>query len=160
MSKRILAWALIPVVAVILIVMEVPVAFGKTVVLFSEFHGVLVDGGGKPQPGVRIERKWTWNGESSGDETTTAADGSFRFPDATSTSLMAAILPHEPVISQDVIAHGPDGPVTLWGATKHSYARNAELDGRPIDVKCRIDIEPNSDGPFWGTCVEVARKPD
>ena len=154
MTKRIFLWVLVPIAAVVLIMWEAPVAFGKKLVLFSEVDGVLVDGTGSPQGGVRIERQWTWRGTADSDETTTDGNGRFRFPEVTERSLMAAILPQEPVVGQDMIAHGANGPLKIWGAMKNSYERNSELDGRPLRLSCRIDKEPDDTGLYWGTCVE------
>lgn len=130
-------------------------ALGKTVVLFSEVEGRLVDAAGTPQPGIRIERIWKWKGKERRDDTNTGADGIFRFPEITDSSILDGILPHQPVITQDMVAHGPAGRVILWQAGKMSYERNSELQGRPTRLVCRIDAEPNSDGPYWGTCVEA-----
>ena len=133
-------------------------AFGKQVVLFSAVSGVLVDASGAPQAGIRIERKWNWKGTPKSDEAVTGPDGTFRFPEVSDSSIMASILPHEPVIGQDMIAHGPNGPVTIWGHTKHSYEANSELEGRPLNISCRIDKEPGDEGLYWGTCVEAKPK--
>ena len=89
------------------------------------------------------------------DETVSAADGSFAFPAVTDTSLAAVFLPVQPVIEQDVIAHGPQGDVRLWVLNKSSFEPNSELKGRPINMICRLDKEPDSDGGIFGTCVEA-----
>ena len=39
MTKRIFIWAVAPIVVVVLLIWEAPVAFGKKVVLFSEVNG-------------------------------------------------------------------------------------------------------------------------
>ncbi len=148
-------WALLPVVIVALLVWEAPVAFGKKVVLFSEVYGVLVDASGVPQPDIRIERKWVWRGNENSDETVTGKDGVFRLPEIGDTTLLGSILPESPVVGQDIFAHGSDGAVNIWGATKHSYDANSEMEGRPVRLSCRIDQEPNADGLYWGTCIEL-----
>ena len=154
MTKRFLTRVVAPVIAVVLILGGASMAFGKQVVLFSAVSGKLIDAAGNPQAGVRIERKWDWKGSPKSDETVTGEDGTFQFPEVNDRSIMASVLPHEPVIGQDMIAHGPNGPVNIWGHTKHSYDANTELDGRPLNLSCRIDKEPSDDGLYWGTCVE------
>lgn len=157
MRKRLYAWTTVAIAFTVLIATEVPMAFGKTVVLFSEFNGVLVDASNNPQPGVRIVRKWKWK-EPAQDETVTDKDGRFHLPRVTGTSLLASVLPVKAVITQDIIAHGPEGEVILWSAGKLSFEDNSEMDGRPLNFSCRIDKTPNHDGPYYGTCREITKK--
>ncbi len=131
-------------------------AFGKELVLASEFRGQLVTDGGTPAPGIRITRSlnWGWGEEVIEDETETDAEGRFSFPKVTRRSLTAGILPHTPSIAQEMMAHGPSGAVNIWFADKANYKDQGELD-RPIDVICHLDREPSADGLFWGTCEEA-----
>ncbi len=136
-------------------------AFGKTITLFSEMNGRLVDAQGAPQAGVRVVRTWKRKPEDDPkvETTVTDEDGAFRFPAATDTSFFASFLPGTPAIKQEVTAEGPDGYVTLWKAVKTNLDENGELNGRQLDLVCRIDKEPDSDGPAWGTCREVRSEP-
>ncbi|MEM6663832.1 MAG: DUF6795 domain-containing protein [Pseudomonadota bacterium] len=154
MFRRILLLGLIPVAAVAFLVMEVPMASGKVVTLFSEINGTLVNGSGSPQSGIRIERWWRYGTEGDGesDMATTGQDGSFFFPAITQDSTWAGILPGTPSIKQRITAHGPNGDVKLWFAVKNSFDANSETGGAPANVICRIDQEPNADGPVFGTC--------
>lgn len=135
-------------------------AFGKTLILASQFNGKLIDASGAPQAGVQVERTWTWawGDESGRDEATTAEDGSFSFPEVTGSSWSAGLIPHSPSIEQEVIAQGGDGPVLLYAANKSTYDRDSEnnlderLKGPGVNLTCRIDLKPSADGPFWGTC--------
>lgn len=135
-------------------------AFGKTLVLASQFNGKLVDGSGAPQAGVKVTRTWTWDwGDETGtDETTTAGDGSFGFAEVTGRSWSAGLVPHTPSILHEVTAHGPQGPVLLFAYDKGSYQPDTEnrvddrLRGPGVNIICRIDLEPSIDGPFRGTC--------
>jgi hypothetical protein len=137
---------------------EAGVALDAEITFFSESSGLLVDGGGNPQAGIRVVRSWkrTPEDEPMIDETVTSPSGAFSFPAATGTRPMAGRLPGTPVIRQEITAFGPDGPVTLWKAVKTNLDPNGELEGRPLNLECRIDVEPNGDGPVWGTCREVS----
>lgn len=132
-------------------------AFGKTITLFSEFNGRLVDGSGVPQADIQVVRSWRRNPEDAPtvDATVTDADGSFHFPAVTTTSFMASFLPGTPVIAQEISAQGPNGDVMLWKTVKTNFGDNGELDGRPLNLECRLDAEPDGEGPAWGTCREL-----
>lgn len=142
-------------VALIFVVGEPVMAFGKELVLASQFDGRLVRGDGSPAADIRLTRtlNWGWGSETITDETTSAADGSFSFPRVTRRSLTAGILPHTPSTAQEIIAHGPDGDVNIWFADKANYDENGEL-GHSIAVTCDLDREPSADALFWGTCFE------
>lgn len=136
-------------------------AFGKTVVLFSQFTGRLITEDSEPAANIRVERNWEWGltGRKGSDETITDQDGRFEFPEITGSSLMA-LMPHEPSITQSIVAHGPSGSVLVYSANKKRYERDAELIGRSLQgpgirLECRIDEEPNDSGPFWGTCKPI-----
>lgn len=133
-------------------------AFGKTLVLCSPLHGRLVTEDGKPAAGVRIERHWTWgwNDKQGTDSTATDDQGAFELPIVEGTSFWGSMMPHEPDIKQRIVAHGPNGEVEIWYASKKTYELNSEMEGRPVKVICRIDKEPSSDGLYWGTCTEDA----
>jgi hypothetical protein len=159
MLKRLSLFLIAP-LALIFLFTEAPMAFGKSLILASQFNGKLVDGSGAPQPGVKVERIWTWawGDESGRDEAVTGEDGSFGFPEVTGSSWSAGIVPHSPSIRQEVTAEGPNGPVLLYSVNKSTYDRDSEnmlddrLKGPGVNLVCRIDLEPSGDGPFWGTC--------
>ncbi len=138
---------------------EAPMAFGKTLVLASQFNGTLVDEAGTPQPGVKVTRTWTWhwNDSTGSDQTETDADGRFTFAKLSESNFWAGLAPHEPMIDVKVIADGPNGETLLFAVTKRDYKVDAELAGRElkgpgINLVCRIDQEPDRSGPFRGTC--------
>jgi hypothetical protein len=144
-------------VAVLLFVnLEVSMARDTTVTFFSEVNGLLVDPNGTPQRGIRIERSWNRSPEDEPtvDETVTSPSGTFSFPAATGRRTLAERLPGTPVIRQEITAFAPDGPVTLWKAVKTNLDPEGELNGRPLNLECRIGVEPGGDGPVWGTCRE------
>ena len=154
MVRRILLWGLGPLAVIVVLMLEMPMALGKTVTLFSEISATLVDEGGNPQPGIKIERWWRQSTEGDGetDTATTDANGAFHFPAITYDSTWAGILPGTPAIKQRIVAHGPDGEVRLWFGVKTSFDENSETGGKPAKLVCRIDQAPNADGPVFGTC--------
>lgn len=131
-------------------------AFGKTFVLFSPFSGTAVTDDGAPAAGIKIERswKWGWNNETGSDHATTDNQGRFSFPVIEGHSFTASFMPHEPHITQSLIASMASGEVEIWHAIKKSYDLNSELNGKPTRVVCRLDKEPSDEGLYWGTCVE------
>jgi hypothetical protein len=145
------------VLATIFLTLGASMAFGKTFVLCSSFSGKLVTGNEQPAAGIRIVRSWKWgfNSQSGSDETTTDSEGRFQLPPVTGKSLFAGLAPHEPSIGQEIVAHGPNGPVVIWSADKSNYDMDGELDGRKIDAICSLDKKPSADGLYWGTCVEA-----
>ncbi|MEO1493589.1 MAG: carboxypeptidase-like regulatory domain-containing protein [Pseudomonadota bacterium] len=159
MLKR-LSLLLIAPLTLIFLFAEAPMAFGKSLVLASQFNGKLIDSSGAPQAGVKVSRtwNWAWGDESGSDEATTAEDGSFSFPEVTGSSWSAGIVPHSPSIRQEVKAQGPSGDVLLYSVNKSTYDTDSEnllderLKGPGVNLICRIDLEPSADGPFWGTC--------
>ena len=156
--KPIARWVIaILLCAALLGVVEISMAFGKTLVLCSPFSGLLVTEGGEAAHGVRLERTWLWgwNSRAGSDVAVTGPDGRFRFPAVTGRSVLASMLPHQPSTDQTIAAHGPDGPAEIWRASKSNYDMNGELSGRPINVTCHLDREPSADGLFWGTCEEA-----
>lgn len=131
-------------------------AIGKTLVLCSPFSGTAVTEDGKPAAGVAIERHWVWgwNDKKGSDRTVTDENGKFFFPIVEGSSLTASFLPHEPHITQRIIAHTKKGDVEIWFAAKRNYELNSEMDGRPTKVICNLDKEPSDSCLYWGTCVE------
>jgi hypothetical protein len=146
-------------VAVLLFMnLEVTMARDRTITFFSEVNGRLLDADGVPQGGIRIERSWQRSpgDEPVVDEAVTGPNGTFSFPAATGSRSIFGLLPGTPVIRQEITAFGPDGPVTLWKTVKTNTDPNGELDGRPLNLECRIGMEPDGEGPVWGTCREAS----
>ena len=158
MFRRFFLIGMVP-IALAVYLAEAPMAFGKSLVLCSQVNGRLIDESGAPQPGVRIIRNWTWhwNDKTGSDQTETGPDGNFTLPEVSESSFWAGLAPHEPMIDITVTAEKPDGELLLFAVSKRDYAADAELSGRDlkgpgINVVCRIDQEPDREGPFRGTC--------
>jgi hypothetical protein len=64
------------------------------------------------------------------------------------------------LVNGDGIAQTGVRIVRSWKMTPEdapSVDENGELAGRPLVLECRIDMEPNGEGPAWGTCRETGR---
>jgi hypothetical protein len=129
-------------------------AFGKTLVVCSGFEGQLLTEAGEPVSGITLKRTWTWGwkDETGTEETVSGADGRFRFDPVTRSSF-TAFLPHEPSMTQEIVAELPDGSKRIWFSGKLNYEADSEL-GRPMDMLCYVDRESTSTASFSGTCVE------
>lgn len=136
-------------------------AFGKTLVLASDFDGKLLDEAGAPVPNVKVTRswEWAWTSDTGSDSTVTDAEGRFAFGQVHGKSFTASFIPHQPVIHQEIKAETANGPVLIFSVDKQNYDANSEGFGRGLknpnlNMICRIDQEPGDAGPFWGTCIE------
>jgi hypothetical protein len=75
--------------------------------LFSEVQGIVLKSG-QPVVNAQVKRYYTWawkNDQRYQDETTTDAEGRFRFPAALESSFWGSWLPHEPQILQRIDIH-------------------------------------------------------
>jgi len=137
---------------------EAAMALGGGLVLASATEGRLVDAAGAPAAGVGLRRRWAWGwtGTEGEDRAETDAEGRFRFPEVTGSSLTARIMPHEPSVRVEIEAERAEGgALTLLSYQKATYAAGWEAEASGLDefrLVCRIDAEPSADGLFWGTC--------
>lgn len=126
-------------------------------VLASQMEGTLVDKDRRPVPNVRVTRTWDWgwNGKKGSDVSTTDTQGHFEFPTVRRFSLTAGVLPHQPQVTLNITADGPTGPVLLFEVIKQDYSDRSELDGKPFNIVCRLDLTPGLNTGYWGTVIEV-----
>ncbi len=127
-------------------------AMGK-MCLFSAVRGVVLDHG-KPVEGARIEKswEWAWNDRKGHNETVTDQHGTFAFPPVWRRSLLASLLPHEPVVVQTILIHFAGKTYKAWMFDKHTYQENGELENRPIHIICRLESEVMHHGKIYGIC--------
>lgn len=127
-------------------------AMGK-MCLFSAVKGVVLDHGA-PVEGARIERtyNWGWNDKKGGDHAVTDGQGAFALPSLWGSSLLASVLPHEPVVEQTILIHHGGNVYKGWMYDKHNYAENGELRGKSISLVCRLEAEPTHHGNIYGIC--------
>ena len=132
-------------------------ALADTLILMSGMEGQLVSSSKEPAANMRLVRTWhwAWTDARGQDETTTDAQGRFRFPPVTGRSMSARFMPHEPDILQTITAQSASGPVEIWSARKSNYLPNGELQGQPLHVLCGLDGVPGSDNDrlFNSLCV-------
>lgn len=131
-------------------------AFSKTLYLFSEVEGTVVQNG-QPVAGVEVEQEyhWRWGDVRRRTTVTTDAQGRFHFPEATGTSLTASLVPHEPVITQRITLRHQGSEHKGWVFTKHDYDRLGEVQGRRLSFVCDLDSTPgpHPETQTFGICV-------
>lgn len=124
--------------------------FGSKV-MFSAVHGrVLLNG--QPVAGAEVERRyqWGWN-KSEGQQTVrTDANGAFSFPVARASSATASLVPHEPVIFQELIIRHQGKKYFAWLYTKHNYDEDGELEGKKLNLECELSHASTNNGTFTG----------
>lgn len=148
-------------IAILLVIAGGSMAFGKTLILFSKVNGTLVNASGAPAAGLPVRRSWRADGPNveGEDTTTTAADGTFSFPEITHSSFLASFIPQSATVAQEIHATSANGYERLmYALDKSNYERDGELERSPysgpgINITCNIDAEPNDAGWFWGTCM-------
>lgn len=121
-------------------------------VIFSQVKGTVLEQG-RAVLGAVIERQVEWNDEKSTDRANTAADGSFVLPALTrKASLLDRLLPSEPMVKQTILILHEGKTYKAWYFFKRNYKDNGELDGRPIQMVCRLEREPAKHGEVFGIC--------
>ncbi|RZI58286.1 MAG: hypothetical protein EOP37_16505 [Rubrivivax sp.] len=133
-------------------------AFFKPFTLFSATEGVVLLEG-RPVEGVEVQQYyfWHWGDKEATAVTHTDANGRYQFPAITGRSITANLLPHEPVIQQNIRFVHQGKTFKGWGHSKHNYEDLGELGDRPIRLVCDLKDEP---GPHpeinsYGICTEL-----
>jgi len=122
-------------------------------VLWSAMKGrVLMNG--QPVAGAVLKRSYLWHfkDETGSDEARTDANGGFAFPVIERRSLLGALLPHEPVIEQEILIEYQGKSYKAWNYAKRDYNENDENQGRPINVTCHLDAQRAKHGGVMGLC--------
>lgn len=131
-------------------------AFSKTLYLFSAVEGtVLLDG--KPVAGVEVEQRyhWRWKDKRGTEKTTTDTSGRFQFSTITGKSMTAGLLPHEPVIVQNIVFRYQGKEYEGWYQSKRNYEDLGELGGKPLRLKCELTDQPgpHPESNSYGICT-------
>ena len=66
--------------------------------------------------------------------------------------LLGQVLPHEPVIGQVMTIEHAGKSYGAWYHFNRDYVLDAENDGKPIVVTCRLDAESAAHGRVVGLC--------
>jgi len=128
--------------------------------LFSPVRGIVVLNG-QPVAGAVIERTCDWRVKET-DQTVTDERGEFSLPGIYSWLGIVQLMPHEPVIHQQILIKHERAIYNAWSLTKHEYGEFAELNiaasrgvlpnlnDKPIYLYCELTIEPKNHGGVWG----------
>lgn len=140
-------------IAILLIAALVTVRMIVPLCLFSEVRGVVLDHG-KPVAGVSVTRSWLWHLERIAglDSSVTDQDGRFQFPGVPGRSLSGLLLPHDPLIEQKILIEYGGKSYRAWLIDKRDYDDNGELDGRPINLVCRLENPLKHREGVFGIC--------
>lgn len=137
-----LSWPGIVLLAAVAFILGSPMAFARTLTLFSEVSGVVVRDG-QPVPGAEVERRyiWHWKDQTGSDKAVTDANGQFRFPAVTGSSFFGALIPHEPVVQQTIVIRSGGSEFQAWKYTKHNYDADGEFPGHRLRLRCDLAHE-------------------
>jgi len=122
------------------------------VCLFSGISGV-IELNGKPAAHVRLVRR----ADTKTDETTTDENGYFEFPPIFRRTV-AKYLPQEFVVTQTIAAHHEGVKYDLWSGVKRQPEENAESRGKPLVVKCELNLSERNyvmveGSPIFSLCT-------
>jgi hypothetical protein len=127
-------------------------AMGK-LYLFSEVKGVVVMKG-KPVIGATVEQeyRWAWKDEVGRSQVKTDSEGKFNLPAVISSSFLGSLLPHEPMIRQEILIKNDGREYKAWLLDKSNYKENGELNGKQISIYCELDDPLSHKGDVYGIC--------
>lgn len=134
-------------------------AFSKTLYLFSEVEGVVLQDG-QPVEGAVIEQEYVWHWGDQRRTSTTLTDqhGHFQFPVVAGKSLTAQFIPHEPVIVQYLRIRYDGHSYKGWFHAKHNYDVKGEYGESPLRLQCDLRDDPGShaETASFGICIRQA----
>lgn len=121
--------------------------------LFSAVTGTVLDHG-EPVRDAEVRRTytWAWKETTATDRAHTDAAGRFALPAITGSSVTGALLPHEPVVTQEIVIERRGVVYKAWSFTKHNYRNNGELGGA-LRLTCRLEDPPVFRGDVFGICT-------
>ena len=130
-------------------------AMAKMVLWLAMKGRVLMNG--QPAAGAVLVRHddWHWKDEKGSDRAVANVAGEFVFPAIDGSSFFGGLLPHEPVIRQEMIIEYQGAIYAAWNGYKGSYKPHSENDGRPINLVCRLDAQRTAHGQVTGLCEFV-----
>jgi hypothetical protein len=123
-------------------------------VMFSEVTGtVTLDG--QPVKGAEIIQiyQWAWDEKKEEAQTTTDAQGMFKFPLREKGGIISNVMPHEPVIFQQILIKCQGKEYVAWQHSKHNYELDGELKGKKLALRCELSDQPRNNGVVFGICT-------
>lgn len=130
-------------------------SFFDNYVMFSEVIGK-ISLNNVPVKNAQIERyyRWAWDDKKETDTAVTDENGKFRLPQLEKGSGLSRLLPHEPVIVQQIIIRHNGNEYVAWQHTKHNYDKNGELKGKPLLLHCDLSKKPEfNEDDYFGICT-------
>jgi len=123
-------------------------------VMFSEVTG-FVTLNGEPVKGAEIDQvyQWSWDEKKEEAQTTTDDQGVFTFPLCEKSGVISSIMPHEPVIFQQITIKYQGKNYVAWQHSKHNYDLYGELKGKKLVLRCELSDQPRNDGYVFGICT-------
>ena len=123
-------------------------------VMFSEVTGV-VTLNGQPVKGAEIDQvyQWAWDDKKEEAKATTDAQGMFKFPLREKSGIVSSVMPHEPVIFQQIVIKYQGKDYVAWQHSKHNYDLDGELKGKKLVLRCELSDETRNDGNVFGICT-------
>lgn len=122
--------------------------------LASPMQGQLITSDQQPVTGVTVTQRISVGSKTVTQTAITDDQGRFSFPAYTKrqTGLISFAM-SEPRVQQRYFAALPSGELNFLYIPISGYELNKETQGKPFDVLCKTDVEPNGDGFHWGTCT-------
>lgn len=110
---------------------------------------------GVPVENAEIERyyRWGWDDKKEVDKTNTDKNGGFELPLLEKSPGMSRLVPHEPVIFQQITINYKGETFIAWQHTKHNYDENGELKGSPLVFSCELSKKPEEHDGYVGICT-------
>jgi hypothetical protein len=123
-------------------------------VMFSEVTGT-VTLENQPITGAEVIQiyQWAWDEKKEEAHTSTDAQGIFKFPLREKGGMMSNVLPHEPVIFQQIVIKYQGKEYVAWQHTKHNYVQDGELKGKKLALRCELSNQPRNTGEIFGICT-------
>ncbi len=109
---------------------------------------------GQPMAGAVVERRTRQASTDAVVETVeTSPDGRFAFPEAQFDSFFTRVLPHQPVVTQEIMIRVDGQRYDGWFHTKFDYKR--EFDGAPLRFECELTRDPEDNPNGYGICILI-----
>ena len=110
--------------------------------MFSSVEGIVLQNG-EPVAEAVVTREYEWQDTKKSDQTVTDASGKFSFKPRFEYSLLSVIIPHNPVVLQDITIGVNGDSFEAWSFQKGNYKLDGELQGKKLKMTCELSSEPD-----------------